>query len=201
MIASIEGLIASRRDASIVLEVGGLGIEVFVTTQTLHGAGNTGDTIRLFTYLHVREDALSLFGFKHEKEREMFLFLIGISGIGPRVAMGILSAAEPEEIARSIHNGDAGRLLALPGVGKKTAERIVLELKDKIDYSLYRGIPSGDSGILDRELAEEALAALISIGLTRVSAERALDRITPSEMGEQYGVEDLVREALKKVST
>ncbi|MBN1164908.1 MAG: Holliday junction branch migration protein RuvA [Candidatus Krumholzibacteriota bacterium] len=200
MIASIHGVLVARRDSSLILEVGGLGLEVQVPAQVLGSAEEVGEKIRLYTYLHVREDALALFGFGDEREREMFLKLIGISGIGPKVALNILSVSNAGELARSIHAEDTGHLLSLPGIGRKTAERIILELKDKIDISYFQEFPGSAAERMERELVAEAIAALVSIGLTRANAQKALDRISPRQLGEHYGVEDIVREALRKAN-
>ncbi|MBN2184253.1 MAG: Holliday junction branch migration protein RuvA [Candidatus Krumholzibacteriota bacterium] len=201
MIASIEGLIAEKRDAGVVIETGGFGIDLFVSEKTLSALGEAGERVRLLTWLYVREDQLSLFGFRSEAERKIFLSLIGISGIGPKVALGMLSVSDPSEIAEAIHLEDSSKLVAMPGIGKKTADRIILELKDKIDVSLYEFSEKGGGVISGNQLIDEALAALVSIGLNRAGARKVLDDIEPEELGDSYGVEDIVRIALKRVST
>ncbi len=200
MIASIEGLLAKKREAGVVIETGGFGIDLLVSDKTLSSIGETGERVRLLTWLYVREDQLSLFGFRSEAERNIFLSLIGISGIGPKVALGMLSVSDPSEIAEAIHFEDSSRLIAMPGIGKKTADRLILELKDKIDASLYEFSEKGEGVVSGNQLIEEALAALLSLGLNRASARRALDDIGHEELGDTYSVEDIVRIALKRVS-
>ncbi|MBN2070207.1 MAG: Holliday junction branch migration protein RuvA [Candidatus Krumholzibacteriota bacterium] len=201
MIASIEGILAKKRENGIVIEVGGLGIDLSVSEKTISTIGEAGERVRLVTWLYVREDQLSLFGFRSESERKIFLALIGVSGIGPKVAMGILSAADPAEIAASIHHGDSGKLVTMPGIGKKTAERLILELKDKIDITPFDLSSAEKENIPGRQMMDEALAALVSIGLNRAGAKKALDDIDPEELGDSYRVEDIVRIALKRVAT
>ena len=201
MIASIEGLLAGKRDAGVTIEIGGFGIDLSVSEKTLATLGGAGERVHLLTWLYVREDQLSLFGFRSEPERKIFLSLIGISGIGPKVALGMLSVSDPSEIAEAIHLEDRSKLVAMPGIGKKTADRLILELKDKIDISLYEFSEKGGEAVLGNQLIDEALAALLSIGLNRAGARKALDDIGPEELGDSYGVEDIVRIALKRVST
>ncbi len=201
MISSVEGVLVRKNGSSVVVEVGGFGIEIHIPGRMLAMMGKEGEKVHLLTWLLVREDALSLFGFPSNKDREMFLLLLGVSGVGPKLALGMLSALDSSEIARYIHGGDAAGLVAIPGIGRKTAERIILELKDKIDVSTFRTagrevfIPAG------RELVEEAVAALISIGLTGANARRALEDIDTARLPQQAKVEDLVREALRRASS
>jgi len=202
LISSVEGVLAGKNESSVVVEVGGFGVEINVPGRMLAMMGNEGEKVRLLTWLLVREDALSLFGFPSGRDREMFLMLLGVSGVGPKLALGMLSALDSSEIARFVHGGDAAGLVAIPGIGRKTAERIILELKDKVDVSKFRTAPGGETFVpAKRELMEEALAALIPVGLTGANARRALDDIDPSRIPEQAKVEDLVREALRRASS
>jgi Holliday junction DNA helicase RuvA len=157
--------------------------------------------VELRTHFHVREDALTLYGFTSESEKKLFQSLLGVSGVGPKVALAILSVSEAAELARLIHEEKTGALTAFPGIGKKTAERIVLELRDKIDIERYfpscAPTPSG----VDRKLIEEAIGALASIGLSRASAEKALAKVSLDLWKESPTVEDVVKEALRNVSS
>ncbi len=200
MIASVEGVLAAKKKSSVIVEIGGLGVEVFVPERTLATFGDEGERIRLLTWLYVREDVLSLFGFPSEMEKQMFLSLISITGIGPRVAMGMLSATDASEIAHSIHQENVGNLVALPGIGKKTAERLILELKDKIDISFYEISGEKEYAGLTHKLMDEVVEALVSIGMNRSRARRILDDIDMADLGESFGVEDIVKIALKRVS-
>ena len=199
MIGSIEGVVRAKEGNRILLEVSGVGFEVFVPVRTMERVGGEGESARFQTYLHVREDTLTLYGFLAESEKVLFLSLLGVSGVGPKVALAILSVCEAGELARSIIDGDTKRLVALPGIGKKTAERIILELKDKIEVD--RHLPDGADAGIERTIIEEAVSALAGLGLSRVNAEKALERLDLDTLGDSPKVEDLVREALKKVSS
>lgn len=199
MIASIEGSIEAKDGNRLIIGIAGVGFEVFVPTRSLAGIGGVGETVHLRTYLHVREDALTVYGFVDEDEKRLFQALLGVSGVGPKVALAILSVVEAGELARFIYEGQSEALTSFPGIGKKTAERIVLELRDRIDFDRYLARKRVTTGVMDREMMEEAIAALASLGLSRVAAEKALVAITRENLGDAYNVEDVVREALKKV--
>jgi Holliday junction DNA helicase RuvA len=199
MIASIEGSIEAKDGNRLIIGIAGVGFEVFVPTRILGGMGGVGDTVHLWTYLHVREDALTVYGFVDEDERQLFQALLGVSGVGPKVALAILSAVEAGELARFIYEGKSQALTSFPGIGKKTAERIVLELRDRIDFDRHLARRRAGTGVIDRDMMEEAIAALASLGLSRVAAEKALAAITRENIGDAFSVEDVVREALKKV--
>ena len=132
MIAHLRGSILEKHPNRIVIDVNGVGYDVFVPLSTFYGLGDAGAAIALRIHTHVREDALVLYGFATLLEQELFERLIGVSGIGPKVALAVLSGIEPQELIRAIERGDLARLTAIPGVGKKTSERIVLELKDRL---------------------------------------------------------------------
>ena len=200
MISSIEGIIGVRTESSVTVEVGGFGIQVFVPERVLAAIGSPGERVRLLTWLHVREDILSLFGFPDESDRKLFLLLIGITGIGPKLALGMLSTCDSNEIASYIHAGDTTSLVRLPGIGKKTAERLIVELKDKVDIIASGPSMAKGHGGIEIGMFEEAAAALVSIGLTRASAQKALESIDVKRLGEAATVEDLVRDALRKAS-
>ena len=194
MIASIRGVLAARGEGTATVEVGGLGIEVNVPARTLEQLGQTGETVHFFTHLHVREDALTVFGFADDGDRRMFEALIGVSGVGPRVALAVLSGIAAPELARLIAAGQAGELTAFPGIGKKTAERIVLELRDRIDPA---GFGEAERPVSARTLVDEAVAALVGLGLAKSAAEAAVERLDLSGSAGERRVEDVVRLALK----
>jgi Holliday junction DNA helicase RuvA len=200
VIASLAGTIEAKEGNRLVIGVAGVGFEVFVPMRDVATIGGTGDAVRLVTYLHVREDALTVYGFVDEDEKYLFQALLGVTGVGPKVALAILSVVDAGELARLIYEGKSGELVAFPGIGKKIAERIVLELRDRIDFERYLARGGIEVGPFGRELREEAIAALATVGLSRASAERALAKVTQSDLGESFGVEDVVREALKKVA-
>ncbi|MFQ5709079.1 MAG: Holliday junction branch migration protein RuvA [bacterium] len=198
MISHLQGVLTEKSPTRIVVDVQGVGYEVMIPVSTYEELGDDGASIKLLTYLNVREDALQLFGFASAQERWMFSNLILVSGIGPKLALGILSGSSVEDLKRFIVNGDITALTRLPGVGKKTAQRVVTELREKlggvIPESEYG--PSLTAGTADRKY-EDALSALISLGCGRASAQRSLDAI----LGQQpdIALEDLVKKALQKI--
>jgi len=197
MISIVEGMLAVRNETSIVVETGGFGLEIHVPAPALAVLGNVGEKVRLSTYLHVREDALTLYGFTTEYDRSIFTALLGISGVGPKAALTMMSTGSAAVLAGMIRDENVRALVKIPGIGKKTAERIVLELKDRI---VVEGGAAGQAGPAARsETLEEAVAALMSLGLTRSNAERALERLDLHGDVSEYQVEDIVRMTLRKV--
>lgn len=200
MISLIEGTIRSKEGNRIIVEIGGVGFEVYVPLRTLDVIGGDGERVHLRTYLHVKEDALTLYGFLDDNEKRLFQALLSVSGVGPKVALAILSVSEAGDLARLIHEEKTKALMSFPGIGRKTAERIVLELKDRIDIERYLpGVEFAPPGI-DKELIEESIAALATLGLTRANAKKALENIELAEHGEPRRVEEIVREVLKRTS-
>jgi len=198
LIATIEGRLQSKDANRIVVEVSGIGFELFVPVRLIDSLGELGSIVRLYTYLYVREDNLSLYGFLTEQDRRMFLLLISVSGVGPKVALAVLSVTDSEELSRLIYEEKVRNLTSFPGIGKKTAERIVLELKDKLEMEKL----VGGKGVVEKtkirgDVYEEALAALASLGISAPNAERVLSRIDTDALADGYGVEDIVKEALK----
>ena len=177
MIARLRGKPAGRGAEGLILDVNGVGYLVHATPRALAGAD--GPELTVETYLHVREDALSLYGFADGEERELFIQLLTVSGIGPKVALAIVSGSTPAELRRAIAREDTARFQAIPGIGKKTAQRVVLELKEKLAGSELIAAASGaGSGAGDAHLV--AREALVELGYTLVEAEQALARSIPS---------------------
>ncbi len=175
MLASIRGIVLDKSMESAVLEAGGVGFEVQVGTRTLASLPEVGKEARLYTYLHIREDAMVLFGFGSVEEKQMFLKLIAVSGVGPKVGMNILSSMTPQEIAVALVTGDARSIARVPGIGKKTAERLILELKERVDDQLltagvHAAAPASDGGTP----AREAVDALMALGYSSTEASRAV---------------------------
>ncbi len=200
MIGRLTGRIVHEEPDSIVLDVQGVGYEVTVPLGTTGRAPRTdGGLITLFVHTHVREDALSLFGFASETDRITFRTLIGISNVGPKTAITVLSVLPSEDLARAVTSGDVGRLTSIPGVGKKTAERLVLELKDKLASKVVAGGPSAlPRATKPSEQSEVLYDALVRMGYRPVEAERAVsalaDRVEAQPIGQS------VREALALLS-
>ena len=175
MIGLLRGRVADKQPNTLIVDVQGVGYEVHVPLSTFYDAGDPGAEITLRIYTHVREDALQLYGFLTELERQLFEKLIGISGIGPKLAIAVLSGMDPRELMTSVQRGDVARLTGIPGVGKKTSERIVLELRDRL-AQLPGGAPadSAPSNGADR-VRSDLLSALQNLGYHRPQAEKAID--------------------------
>ena len=200
MIAHLTGLLLTKSTQSLIIDAGGIGYEVIVPLSTFYALPGEDERVNLHIYTHVREDALLLFGFNTRLEKDLFLMLIGVSGIGPKLAVNILSGIGPDELQEAMARGDALRLQSIPGVGKKTAERIVLELKDRAMKSLGdREIsPVSPMDERQRELLDDALSALTNLGYQAKSARRALEMIHLSQS--DISLETLIKEALKKLA-
>ena len=187
MISRLRGTPAGRAADGLVLDVGGVGYLVAATPSALRRAEGAKE-VTLETYLHVREDALQLYGFADAAERGLFVHLLGVSGIGPKVALAVVSSAPPDDLHRAIALGDAARFQAIPGIGKKTAERIVLELRGSTADAIQ---PRGDQA--HGELV--ARDALVELGYTVGEAERVLAGVDPD-----LPAEERVREALRSAA-
>jgi len=184
----------------VVVDVAGVGYEVFIPLTSFYELPGEGSQVSLRIHTHVREDALLLFGFHTQQEKDFFLKLISISGIGPKLAVGILSGARVEELAQAIADGNLARLTAIPGVGRKTAERLVLELKSHIAPFL---LPDQPGGAPVREkpsaLEEDIVSALVNLGYPKPSAEKALSFVLRSEESDRT-FEDILRKTLRRLA-
>ena len=192
----IGNLIAKHKDF-VVIEVSGIGFKITSTTNTINTI-KLEQKILLHTYLHVREDALDLYGFYSTLEREVFLLLIGISGIGPKLAITILSGILPDELKDKIISGDIASLTSIPGVGAKTAKRIIVELKDK-----FTKIEEGSLGFSDKlnsKLYDDALNALLSLGYSSQQSKQVLDHIANGKDDNKQNIETIIKTALKRLN-
>ncbi len=188
MIALVSGTVAVRRSDHVVVDCGGVGYRLAVSTQTLRQVPAVGNDVLLHTHLVVRDDALSLYGFASEDERELFLMLLGVQSVGPKVALAVLSGGPPRELLAVLAAGDAARLQAVPGIGKRTAERIIVELREKVGVSVPEQTISVSRSEDPRSLAREAL---LGLGYTALEADELLD----GAEGEQP--EELIAHALR----
>ena len=195
MIAHLRGRIFAKQPNRIVIDVAGVGYEVFVPLSTFYDLGDEGDEIALRVHTHVREDALLLYGFATDLEQQLFERLIGVSGIGPKVALSVLSGIEPPELMRAIERSDLARLTAIPGVGKKTSERIVLELKDRLPRV---AAAASEPASLAPSLRDDVLSALINLGYHRPLAEKAVDGALKA--APDGGFERTLRQALRELA-
>jgi Holliday junction DNA helicase RuvA len=197
LIARLSGTLLEKRGDVAVVDVGGVGYLVHLSLQSMARLPAEGAEVRLRTYTHVREDALQLFGFATEDEERLFLLLIQVSGVGPRLAQTILSGMPAPELAAALTGEEIGRLTQISGVGKKTAERLVVELKDKLKTSGLLGraaqaaVPLSGSGAL--------VSALLNLGYKPAAAERTAEAVRRS-LGPAAAVEDQLREALRLMS-
>ena len=192
MIDQISGKIISINDSYVVLGVGGLGIKVNISANFASKLVNE-DLITLVTYLNVREDALDLYGFKNDSERNLFLMLISISGIGPKLAVSILSGVEIEELKSNILSGDIKSLTSIPGVGAKTAKRIIIELKDKLSKTTTTELGFEDD--FASKISKDVLSALMGLGYSESMATEVIKRINPANSNKS--IESLIKESLK----
>ncbi len=191
MIALLEGRLAEKSPERVVLDVRGVGYEVNVPVSTFLELPDEGKTVRLRIHTHVREEALQLFGFWSEPERVGFRLLIGISGVGPRLAIAILSGVPIERFVAAVRDGDLAALRSIPGVGPKTAQRILVELRDRLDVFELVGAPLPGDGV---EAATQS--ALVNLGYARAEAERVVRRAL-EQLPDAPELETLVREALR----
>jgi Holliday junction DNA helicase RuvA len=189
VIASVRGEVISRFAGEVVIEAAGVGYRLAVSSETLGSVPGAGEQARLFTHLVLRDDAMQLYGFSTQAERELFLMLIGVQSVGPKVALAVLSGGSPRELLNAIASGDTARFQAVPGIGKRTAERIIVELREKVagkvsDEIVVRHTPTDDPRTLARE-------GLLGLGFSPQEAEGMLDTVAGDTP------EDLISEALR----
>ena len=192
MIAHLTGTLHEKQLQRLIVDVGGVGYDVLVPLSTMYAIGDPGSRVALRIYTHVREDALQLYGFATTLEQTLFERLISVSGIGPKVALSVLSGIEPAELTRAIRSADLARLTRIPGVGRKTAERIVLELKDRLPES---GAAEPEPLKPGDDVRDDLLSALTNLGYQRASIEKTVDKVLAS--AEDRSFEPLLRATLK----
>ncbi len=200
MIAYVSGKLIEKKPTAALVEVQGIGYRVLIPTSTFEMLPGVGEAIKLYTHYHVREDAHTLFGFAAEAERATFEVMLGVSGVGPKLALAALSAMRPAELRDRVLDGDAAFLTSIPGVGRKTAERLIIELRDRLaSLDLLEAGASPLSGGSDARAAAraDALAALESLGLSRAVGERSLRKVLRDNPGLQ-SADELVRLALRE---
>ena len=198
MIAHLRGRLLEKHPNRIIVDVQGVGYEAHVPLSTFYEIAEPGSEISLRIHTHVREDALTLYGFATLLELQLFDRLIGVSGIGPKLALAVLSGIEPSELVTAVRQRDVARLTAIPGVGKKTAERIGLELKDKMAAFLSSEPASAQGASAGESLRTDVLSALINLGYHRPLAERAADAALKSDDATTF--EHALRHALRELA-
>jgi Holliday junction DNA helicase RuvA len=184
MIARLTGILEDKTPEQLIIDVNGVGYQVFVSLQTFSRLPAPRERVSLYVYTHLREDALQLYGFLEEKEKALFLLLKGVTGVGPRLALNVLSGIPVDELESALRASDVTRLLAVPGVGKKTAERLIVELREKVG-----ALDNGHLGGVGEQvaLATEAISALVNLGYRRTEAEKAVRDV-------------IIRESLRSLS-
>ncbi len=206
MIAHLSGTLFAKQATSVILDVGGVGYEVTIPVSTFYDMGEIGSQVSLRIYTHVREDALQLFGFRTARERELFMLLISVTGIGPKSGIAMLSGMSADEIITALRTNNLARLTAIPGVGKKTAERLVIELRDKmaalsspaLEEQLTAQTPGAAAAATEDSLREDVLSALTNLGYQRAAAEKAVNQAM--QEGGDLSVELLLRRSLRSLS-
>lgn len=200
MYAYISGKLVEKRPTEAVIDVHGIGYFLHIPTSTFEGLPEPGENAKLFTYHHVREDAIQLFGFISNAERRVFEVMLGVSGIGPKLALAALSAMSPSDLRDHVVHGETAVLTSIPGVGRKTAERLIVELRDRFAdlEPLEKGAAATPADADDRRAARsDALAALESLGFSRASAEKNLRKVL-KDHPDARAAEDMIRLALRE---
>jgi Holliday junction DNA helicase RuvA len=197
LIAQLRGLVLRKSPQEVVIDAQGVGYRATIPVSTFYRLPDTGQQASLRIHTHVREDSLQLFGFATEAEELLFLRLIEVSGVGPRLACNVLSGIEAPELVDALRRGDVARLVRIPGVGKKTAERLALELKDKMPSLLAADQPRAAAGPAETVRGDLA-SALLHLGYSRQEADRAVERALEAEPAGRF--EDLLRRSLRALS-
>ena len=200
MIASLTGRLAFKAPTYLVLDVHGVGYEVFIPLSTYYGLPNLSENTSLSVHTHVREDAIQLFGFLTSQEKDAFVLLTSVSGVGPKLALSVLSALPVSDLVSAIQSGDVEKLTTVPGIGNKSASRLVLELKDKVE-KLHPGLASASEAPRQGHDAtfDDALSALVNLGYRPQDAKEALKQVKKSN-AESIVLKDMIRESLKELA-
>lgn len=195
MIAHLSGKILEKETDRVVIDVGGVGYDVGIPLSTFYELGEIGSDVSLRIYTNVREDAIQLFGFQTTRERDLYLLLISVQGVGAKSGVTLLSGMSADDIVLAIRSGNITKLTSIPGVGKKTAERLIVELRDKVTSIGTGGKPSIAMPISDNAVVDDALSALVNLGYQRTAAEKALQQAMKE--GAELSVQKLLRASLQ----
>lgn len=197
MIAYVKGILDTKTDAYVIIDVQGIGYRVFMPSKSIEKLGEVGEIVKVYTYYYVREDNISLYGFSSNEELRMFELLISVSGVGAKSAITMLSEISPSSFALAVISDDVSKLVKIPGVGKKTAARIILELKDKLKTE-SAVVESSEADVVfekDNNVGE-AVAALQVLGYTKKEIEKAFEKIDTKNLG----LEEIIKQGLKYLS-
>lgn len=198
MIAHVKGKIIHKSPESVIIDVAGVGYEVHIPLSTYYKLPETEEYVSLNTYTHIREDAMQLYGFLTQREKEIFQLLIGVSGVGPRLARNILSGIPADDLVSAVSSGDIARLKAIPGIGGKTAERLIVELRDKMAAIVRSHVGEvAASGVADKrdDISKDVLSALVNLGYKGNLAEKAIEKA--KQINTDATFEILLKESLK----
>ena len=196
MIGQISGTLAHKLAGEIVVDVGGVGYQIFIPLNVFYRLPEIGAPVRLHIHTHLREDALQLFGFQEPAEKQVFLQLNGVAGIGPKLALNILSGIPADELTRAIKGGDQLRLISIPGVGKKLAERMIVELRDRFAVLESPTAETPAQG-RDPQLFQDAVSALVNLGYRKGEVEK---NVRDSVQSGKYTLEEVIKEVLRRLS-
>lgn len=199
MLAYIKGILEMKSNDHVVIDVGGLGYKVFMSGPAMEKLGHIGETVKVYTYYRVREDDISIFGFNTNEELRMFELLLSVSGVGAKTALVMLSIIEPSEFALAVISNDISKLVEVPGIGKKSAQRIVLELKDKLNkeaVNVKEEASAIQKTINNNGIVQEAMSALQVLGYNKKEIEKAFDKINKDNLT----VEELIKKGLVNLS-
>ena len=205
MIAHLSGTLLSKNPNSVIVDVSGVGYEVNIPVSTFYELEDTGANVKLRIYTHVKEDALQLYGFKTARERELFINFISVSGIGPKIGIALLSGMSADELIASIKSNNLARLTLIPGVGKKTAERLIVDLREKMTALSTAQVedagarPAAAEESTEDSVRSQALSGLMNLGYQRSAAEKAIDAAL-SEGGD-ISVESILKRSLRKLGS
>ena len=196
MIAQISGTLAHKVPGEVIVDVGGVGYQVFIPLNVFYRLPEIGERVTLYIHTHLREDALQLFGFQEATEKQVFLLLNSVAGIGPKLAVNILSGIPADELAQAIKEGDQLRLVSIPGVGKKLAERMIVELRDK--FATFQAqvteTPVASNG---SQLMQDAVSALVNLGYRKAEVEKS---VRDTVQAGNTTLEEVIKEALRRIS-
>ena len=198
MIAFLRGRVLEKHPNRLIVDVAGVGYDVLVPLSTFYVVGTEGSEISLRVHTHVREDQIALFGFVTALELSMFERLIAVNGIGPKLALSVLSGIEPRELGPAIQRGDLARLTRIPGVGKKTAERIVVELRDRLPKALEAEVAGEVSPAVEEVLHDDLVSALVNLGYHQQAIDRVLENVLKDQQAPKF--EDALRAALRELA-
>lgn len=198
MIAWLRGRLMLKQPTRLIVDVQGVGYDVQVPVSTSLDVGDVGAQVELHIHTHVREDQLALFGFRSTFELEVFERLIGVSGVGPKLALSVLSGIEVHDFVRTVQSGDVGRLTSIPGVGRKTAERLALELRDRLPQAAPAS-PAAALGSRDTAVRADLVSALVNLGYQRANVEKTIDRLIAGQTAPVF--ESVLRASLKELTS